>query len=68
MKTKLSGEEIRAARLRLGLTQYELAQRLGCRPETVARWETGKGLPNRWLQEKLIRVLKLGKEGRNAGT
>ncbi|HEX4962475.1 MAG TPA: helix-turn-helix transcriptional regulator [Thermoanaerobaculia bacterium] len=35
------GERIRAARRRQGLTQEELAYRLGIDPSTVAAWETG---------------------------
>jgi transcriptional regulator with XRE-family HTH domain len=34
-----SGELIRAARLRAGISQVELAKRLGVPQSTVARWE-----------------------------
>jgi transcriptional regulator with XRE-family HTH domain len=38
----LTGREFRAIRLRLGLTQEDLAMRLGVIRVTVTRWETGK--------------------------
>jgi predicted ATPase/DNA-binding CsgD family transcriptional regulator/transcriptional regulator with XRE-family HTH domain len=37
----LSPGELRACRLRLGLSQSELAHRLGVAPNTLARWERG---------------------------
>jgi DNA-binding transcriptional regulator YiaG len=36
-----SGAMVRYARRALGKTQVELADLLGCAPETVSRWETG---------------------------
>jgi len=38
---EIGGEEIRAARRIVGLTQTELAKRLDVRQETVSRWENG---------------------------
>jgi transcriptional regulator with XRE-family HTH domain len=35
-----TGELIRSARLRTGLSQAELADRLGIRSSSIARWET----------------------------
>src|SRR5436309_6925120 len=35
-----TGELIRSARLRAGLSQAELAQRLGLASSSIARWET----------------------------
>ncbi len=35
----MTGEELRRIRARMGLTQAELADRLGVTPNTVARWE-----------------------------
>ena len=34
-------EQIRALRLHLGLTQRELAERLGTRQQTISEWELG---------------------------
>lgn len=40
--------EVRRARLRLGLTQVELAQIIGVHYITISRWECGKNHPNMW--------------------
>jgi len=34
-------DELKAIRTRLGMTQRELARRVGVVPKTVARWEAG---------------------------
>jgi len=34
-------EQIQALRRHLGLTQHELAERLGVRQQTISEWETG---------------------------
>ena len=38
----MTGDELRAARLRLGLSQEGLAEVFGVPASTVWRWETGK--------------------------
>jgi transcriptional regulator with XRE-family HTH domain len=37
----MTSKEFRAFRLRLGLTQLQLAERMGVRSNTVWRWEHG---------------------------
>lgn len=37
----MTGKEVRAIRLRLGLTQTELAEKVGVARNTVTRWELG---------------------------
>ena len=37
----MTSKEFRAVRLRLGLTQLQLAERFGVRANTVWRWEHG---------------------------
>ena len=37
----MTGDELKQLRMRLGLTQEELGQRLGVARVTVARWEIG---------------------------
>ena len=41
-----SGDLIREARLRAGLTQYELAERTGRERSVIARWEQGAVAPS----------------------
>lgn len=36
---------IRMLRKRLGMTMYELADRMGVSVSTVSRWETGEAVP-----------------------
>jgi transcriptional regulator with XRE-family HTH domain len=38
----VTGRELKKRRALLGLTQKELAERLGVSPNTVARWERGE--------------------------
>lgn len=40
------GEFIKAQRTAKGMTQKELAEKIGCTDKAVSRWETGKGLPD----------------------
>ena len=42
----MTGEEIKALRLRLGLTQAELGEAIGVFWNTVSRWEAGKMAPS----------------------
>lgn len=39
------GEDFRNARVRLGLTVEEAAQRIGVRPELLTEWEEGTSEP-----------------------
>lgn len=40
------GEFIKAQRTARGMTQKDLAEKIGCTDKAVSRWETGKGLPD----------------------
>lgn len=40
------GMTLKAARINVGLTQKEAAQRIGVRVETLAKYERGKTYPN----------------------
>jgi len=53
------GSEIRAARLRAGLTQEGLARQIDVTMNTVARWERGEFAPSPELAAKLADVLGL---------
>jgi transcriptional regulator with XRE-family HTH domain len=53
------GARIREARLAVGLTQRELADRLGARDAlAVSRWERGVNVPNERMLLGLARVLE----------
>ena len=41
-----TGKFIRNTRKEIGLTQRELAEKLGVSDKTISKWETGNGLPD----------------------
>ena len=51
----ISGDLIREARLRAGLTQTELGQKIGKPQSVVARWERGDVLPSLETLRRVIR-------------
>jgi transcriptional regulator with XRE-family HTH domain len=51
-----SADLIREARLRAGLTQYELAKRSGRDRSVIARWEQGTVAPNVETLVELVRA------------
>ena len=53
---RLKPAELRRLRLRLGLTQEQMAERLGLSERTLRRYETGRKRVPRWL-ERLARSL-----------
>ena len=59
----MTGEEIKIRRKELGLTQFQLAVKLGVTPTTVARWEQGqrkmawRQQQHQWILPELQRVL-----------
>jgi len=62
----MTGEELRRARLRLKMTQNELAQTLGVHGNTIARAERGElpVLKTTELAVKYLLVMKSKKEGK----
>ena len=55
----ISGDILREARLRAGLTQQELARRAGTSQSAVARWESGAVVPSFERLRELIRACGL---------
>ena len=53
----LAAKTMRALREKRGLTQRDLAERLGVTSKAISRWETGRGLPDIMLIEPLARTL-----------
>ena len=50
---------MRDARRRLRWTQFDLAQRVGCSESQIAKIETGRATPERWLKESIARELNI---------
>ena len=57
MNTYITGSTIKALREKKGLTQSELAARVGVGAKAVSKWETAKGLPDITLLEPLAITL-----------
>lgn len=55
----ISGDLLREARLRAGLTQRELATRARTSQSAVARWESGEVVPSFERLRKLVRACGL---------
>ena len=55
----ISGDLIREARLRAGLTQRELARRAGTTQPAIARWESGQVVPSFERLRELVRACGL---------
>ena len=59
------GSRLRELRLAAGLSQEQLARRVGVSWSTINRWENGKGAPSPLAREKLTPLLaEAGLEGR----
>lgn len=50
-------KKLKEARKAAGLTQVELAEKIGCTQKDVSRWENGKHDPTLEIAEKLARAL-----------
>jgi len=59
IKPKTLGEKIVIYRQLHGITQKELAHRLGIDPGTLGRWERNESQPNEKLLEKLNTLLRM---------
>ena len=57
MNTYVTGNTIRLLRESRGLTQAELAEKIGVSSKTVSKWETAKGLPDISLLQPLAQAL-----------
>ena len=57
MDTYITGTAIKTIREAKGLTQAELAERIGVTGKAVSKWETGKGLPDISLLQPLATAL-----------
>ena len=57
MDAYVTGATVKALREGRGMTQAELAERIGVSSKTVSKWETGKGLPDISLLQPLAGAL-----------
>jgi len=57
MNTYVTGTAIKQLREKCGMTQSELAKRIGVSNKAVSKWETGKGLPDISLLQPLAQTL-----------
>ena len=57
MNTYITGPTIKKLREDKGITQSELAEKLGVSSQAISKWETSKGLPDITLIEPLSKVL-----------
>ena len=57
MNTYVTGATIKQLRESCGLTQAELAEKIGVSSKTISKWETAKGLPDISLLQPLARAL-----------
>lgn len=61
MKTKFKGIDIKIARLKAGMRQYDLAAKVGIHPSHLSEIETGRRQPSPEVLERLVLVLRAGK-------
>ena len=59
MNTYVTSATIKYLREKQGLTQAELAQKIGVSSKTVSKWETAKGLPDISLLQPLAQALNI---------
>ena len=59
MDMKKTGQLIADTRKELGLTQQQLADRIGVTDKAISRWETGRGFPDATYLEPLSTALAL---------
>ena len=59
MDTYITGQTIKNLREKKGLTQAELADKIGVSGKAISKWETAKGLPDINLIESLANALSV---------
>ena len=58
-KQSNKAKAMRMARGQLGLTQFDLAQRIGVSESMIGKIETGRAIPEDWLKEAIARELNI---------
>jgi len=57
----MKAQRMKAARMIKGLTQLDLAQRVGCSEALISKIETGRTSPDRELKERIACILEIEK-------
>jgi DNA-binding XRE family transcriptional regulator len=57
---RLSGEDIRALRARLGMTREQFARLLSVSPGSIFGWETGRTVPRGRSMARVLEVRQMG--------
>jgi DNA-binding XRE family transcriptional regulator len=55
----VKAQKMKAARMLKGMTQYDLAQLVGCTEALVSKIETGRAVPKYELKQRIARVLEI---------
>ncbi len=58
LPTQWTSDRILEERTKKGWSQQELADRLGCRMQTVSEWENGKYIPQNAYQKLLTSIFR----------
>jgi transcriptional regulator with XRE-family HTH domain len=61
------GVELKIARIRAGLRQYEVATSVGILPSRLSEIEAGRRRPSPELLERILRVIKGNNDGQAKG-
>ena len=64
---KKTGKFIAESRKQLGLTQKDLAEKLGISDKTISKWETGHGMPDVSVIPELCEILSVNSNELLAG-
>jgi DNA-binding XRE family transcriptional regulator len=54
----MTKEEIKELRIKLGLSQRQLGNKIGATKTSVYKWESGRSFPHRMFIDKLERLVK----------
>jgi len=57
MEPQKIGRFIHEIRMEMGMTQKELANKIGVSDKTISKWETGRGIPDTAIMSELCQVL-----------